>query len=127
MTINKIKKAAEMAKTRTDDKRWQAAIDRAVAGVESGWWIVTELANCLAITTETGNTYRANDKHCQCEAFFRDQACKHRALYHLYTIAENEVADTPATSRPAPRIVRSIESDRTGVKYAVTYCDGWPI
>jgi hypothetical protein len=43
MEINKIKKAAEIAKTRTNDKRWLAAIDKAVAGVESGWWIITEL------------------------------------------------------------------------------------
>jgi hypothetical protein len=127
MTLNQIKKAAEIAKSRTSDKRWLAAIDKAVAGVESGWWIITELANCLAITTETGKTYRANDKHCQCEAFFRDQACKHRALYRLYSIAESDVADEPATSRPSPRIFRSIESDRTGVKLAVVRCDGWMI
>src|SRR5262249_22679277 len=77
MEINKIKKAAEIAKTRTNDKRCVAAIDKAVAGVEDGKWIVTELAHCLAITTEFENTYRANDKRCQCESFFHDHARKH--------------------------------------------------
>ena len=57
--------------------RWLAAIDNAVAGVVSGWWIVTELAHSVAITTETGKTYFANGS-CQCEAFRRGQPCKHR-------------------------------------------------
>src|SRR5262245_18475631 len=83
MNILKIKQAAEIAKSRTNDKRWLSAIDRAVAGVESGWWIVTELQNCLAITTETGRKYFANGV-CQCEAYHRSQACKHRSLYRLY-------------------------------------------
>ncbi len=30
-------------------------------------------------------------------------------------------------TKPAPRIVRRIESDRTGVKYTAVYCDGWAI
>jgi hypothetical protein len=30
-------------------------------------------------------------------------------------------------AKPAPRVVRSIEQDRTGVKFAVTRCDGWAI
>jgi hypothetical protein len=30
-------------------------------------------------------------------------------------------------SKPAPRIVRTVEQDRTGVKFAVTRCDGWAI
>jgi len=29
--------------------------------------------------------------------------------------------------KPEPRITRTIESDRTGVKYVVTRCDGWAI
>jgi hypothetical protein len=92
MNILKIKQAAEIAKSKTSDKRWLAAIDKAVAGVESGWWIITELAGCLAITTETGNTYFANGV-CQCEAYRRSEACKHRALYRLYAIA-NEIEET---------------------------------
>ncbi len=102
MTLNQIKKAAETAKSKTSDKRWIAAIDKAVAGVESGWWIITELAGCLAITTETGNTYFANGV-CQCEAYQHSTACKHRALYRLYAIA-NEIEET------APAAV-SLEDD----------------
>ncbi|MGH9753272.1 MAG: hypothetical protein ACREA2_10855 [Blastocatellia bacterium] len=102
MNITQIKQAAEVAKSRTTDKRWLAAINKAVAGVESGWWIVTELANCLAITTESGQTYFANGV-CQCEAYRRSQACKHRALYRLYQIA-NEETTTPVVSTRATLI-----------------------
>ena len=87
MNINKIKAAAKIARTRTSDKRWLAAIDKAVAGIESGWWIVTELHSCLAITTETGKTYFANGV-CQCEAYKNRMPCKHRALHRLNAIAE---------------------------------------
>jgi hypothetical protein len=96
MNINKIKQAAEIAKSRTSDKRWLAAIDKAVAGVESGWWIVTELQSCLAITTECGATYFANGE-CQCEAFKHSQACKHRALYRLYQIAQETAGAVSST------------------------------
>lgn len=30
-------------------------------------------------------------------------------------------------TKPAPRVVRSTEQDRTGVKFEVTRCDGWAI
>lgn len=94
MDITKIKAAAEIAKSRTSDKRWLNAIDKAVAGVESGWWVITELHDCLAVTTECGKTYFANGV-CQCEAYKRSTACKHRALYRLYQIA-NEIEETAA-------------------------------
>ena len=29
--------------------------------------------------------------------------------------------------KPAPRIVRRIESNREGIKFTAVYCDGWPI
>ena len=92
MNINKIKAAAKIARTRTSDKRWLAAIDKAVAGIESGWWIVTELQNSLAITTETGKTYFANGI-CQCEAYKNRMPCKHRALHRLNAIAEETAPD----------------------------------
>jgi hypothetical protein len=97
METNQIKQAAEIAKSRTTDKRWIAAIDKAVAGIESGWWIVTELQTCLAITTECGATYFANGE-CQCEAFKHSTACKHRALYRLYAIAA-EIEETAPVHR----------------------------
>jgi len=81
---------AKTAKTKTNDKRWRNAIDNAVAGVTSGWWIVTELATCVAITTERGETYFA-DGVCQCRAFELGQPCKHRSLYRLIQLY-NETA-----------------------------------
>lgn len=104
MTLNQIKAAAEIAKTRTSDKRWQNAIDKAVAGFES--WIITELATCLAITTESGNTYFANGV-CQCEAYKRSTACKHRALYRLYQIAQETA---PAVSPTDEEITADVEA-----------------
>jgi hypothetical protein len=98
MEINKIKQAAEIAKTRTSDKRWIAAIDKAVAGVENGW-IVTELAHGIMVTTEAG-TYLANGA-CQCKAFAHGQACKHRALARLVEIASTIEETTPAAVSPA--------------------------
>lgn len=93
MQINNIEKFNEVVATAkakaAGNRRWVNAIDRAVAGLLGGW-IVTELANCLAITTESGKTYFANG-HCQCDAFFRDQPCKHRAAAKLLA-NYNEVA-----------------------------------
>jgi hypothetical protein len=85
MTLNQAQFAAvvEDAKAAAaNSPRWLQAIDNAVAGVVSGWWIVTELAHSVAITTENGKTYFANGA-CQCEAFRRNQPCKHRALARL--------------------------------------------
>src|SRR5262245_20744297 len=115
MTLNNLKKAVEIAKSRTNDKRWLAAIDKAVAGVESGW-VVTELATCIAVTTESGKTYLANGV-CQCEAYRRSTACKHRALYRLIQISEEtapavsptgeEIADDVANS-PRANLIAEI-------------------
>jgi hypothetical protein len=30
-------------------------------------------------------------------------------------------------AKPAPRVIRSIENDRTGVKFFTVRCDGWAI
>jgi hypothetical protein len=108
MDTNKIKKAAEIAKTKTSDKRWIAAIDKAVAGVESGWWLITELANGIAVTTGCGNTYFANGS-CQCKAFALGQACKHRALARLIEIAATIEETAPAVSS-REKIIAEIES-----------------
>jgi hypothetical protein len=110
MNILKIKKAAEIAKSKTNDKRWIAAIDKAVAGVESGWWIVTELAHGVAVTTECGNTYFANGS-CQCKAFANGQPCKHRALARMVEIAA-EIEDEPETPAVSGRedIIAEIET-----------------
>jgi hypothetical protein len=124
MTLDQIQRAAEIARSRTNDKRWLAAIDKAVAGIVSGWWIVTELANCLAVTTETGKTYFANGV-CQCEAYRQSQACKHRALYRLYEIARElpEETATPAVS-DAEIVADVAESPRENLIAEITNI--WP-
>jgi hypothetical protein len=92
MTLNqpKFNEVAKAAKSRTNDKRWRNAIDSAVAGVVSGWWIVTELYDSVVITTETGKTYRVNGV-CQCRAFELGQPCKHRSLYRLIQLYNETV------------------------------------
>jgi hypothetical protein len=84
MTINptQFKKVALEAKAKTNDRRWLNAIDAALAGVVSGWLLVTELFDCVVITTERGRTYFVNGR-CQCEAFRHGQPCRHRALARL--------------------------------------------
>jgi hypothetical protein len=84
MVINpaRFNAVVETAKAKTADKRWLSAIDKAVAGVVSGWWVVTELHNGVAVTTETGRTYFA-DGVCQCEAYRQGQPCEHRTLARL--------------------------------------------
>jgi hypothetical protein len=82
LDITKFNAVAQEAKKRTNSPRWINAIDKAVAGVASNWWIWTELADCVAITTERGETYFANGS-CQCSAFKNGQACEHRSLYRL--------------------------------------------
>jgi SWIM zinc finger len=121
--------AAEMAKARTNNKRWHAACDKAVAGAST--WIITELHDCLAMTTESGQTYFVTESRCQCRAFELGQPCKHRCLVALRRLAETAPAPVAAPARRVPTITRSIqrriESDYTGQRYPVTYCDGWAI
>jgi len=109
INIEKFKAVAETAKAKINDKHWQNAIDKAVAGVVSGWWVITELADGVMVTTETGHTYHANGS-CQCRAFELGQPCKHRALARLidlYNEAETAAGavsladDVAATPRRA--------------------------
>jgi SWIM zinc finger len=102
INIQRFKAVANEAKARTTDKRWQNAIDKAVAGVESGWWIITELSDGVMVTTESGATYHANGV-CSCRAFELGQPCKHRALARLLDLY-NETRRANS-----PRITRSIE------------------
>jgi hypothetical protein len=78
----KFNETVNAAKAKTNNKRWLAAIDKAADALLNGKWIVTELFYCLVVTTESGKTYRANG-HCQCEAFFHNQPCRHRAAARL--------------------------------------------
>jgi hypothetical protein len=143
MEINKIKQAAEIAKARTSDKRWLAAIDKAVDALTNGKWIVTELVNCHVITSASGETYKVTEKICQCGSYFYNRPCAHRAAVRLLKLAESleeigirqpppeasaiETAEAVATKAATSRITRSIERDRTGVQYVAVYCDDWAI
>jgi hypothetical protein len=85
MVIDKVQFTQVVAEAKSNAAsapRWIAAIDKAADGLLSGKWIVTELANCVAITTESDRTYFANGS-CQCEAFRRGQPCKHRSAARL--------------------------------------------
>jgi hypothetical protein len=103
MELNAIKfnETVEAAKARTDNRRWISAIDKAADALLNGKWIVTELFHCVAVTTESGKTYRANGV-CQCEAFFQNQPCKHRAAARLLDLYNEAVATenaSPAESK----------------------------
>jgi len=124
MDLNKpqFEKVVAEAKAKAgNNKRWIAAIDKAADALLNGKWIVTKLQNCYVFTTESGKTYRANGV-CQCDAFFHNQPCKHRAGARLLALYAEAVKSA------APRVtIRAVEEDRTGIKYAVTYYDGWSI
>ena len=103
LDITKFNKVVETAKAKTSDKRWQNAIDKAQAGIVSGWWIMTELHDCVAITTESGQTYFANGT-CSRPAYNNGQPCKHRALARLienYHEAERESVTLKVTEGPS--------------------------
>src|SRR6516225_8068210 len=114
LTLNQAQfsKIVETAKAKVTDKRWINAIDRAVDGLKGGW-IITELANSVAITTESGKTYFANGT-CQCKAYELGQPCKHRALARLldlYHEAERESVTTKVTEGPSRSdLISSIKS-----------------
>jgi SWIM zinc finger len=124
MKINKIKAAAEIAKSRTSDKRWVAAIDKAVAGVESGWWIITELADGIMVTTECGATYHANGS-CQCRAFELGQPCKHRALARLVEIA-SELKETAPVAVSVEQDVAATPRKQLIVEIKAAWPKTWP-
>jgi hypothetical protein len=116
----KLNIVAQEAKAKvSNNPRWIAAIEKAADAIINGKWIVTELAHVIAVTTESGQTYFTNGE-CQCEAYQRGQACTHRAGARLIALYR-EASATP------PRIIRSVESERTGVKFEVVRCDGWAI
>lgn len=106
--IDKVQFAQVVTKAKSkaaSTPHWIAAIDKAAEGLLSGKWVVTELANCVAITTESDRTYFANGS-CQCEAFRRGQPCKHRSaarLIELYneTLTARSVATTTVLSNAA--------------------------
>jgi hypothetical protein len=131
INIEKFNEVAKRALAKTNDKRWQNAIDKAVAGVVSGWWIITELHDGLMVTTEGGQTYHVNGR-CSCRAAELGQPCKHIALRRLLDLYnESDMVATKGATSAAPHrvptITRGVERDRFGVRHTVTRCDGWMI
>src|SRR5688572_11379983 len=118
---SKLTAAAETAKSKTTDRRWIAAIDRAVSGLSGGKWIVTELSYTIAVTTESEKTYFAGQT-CQCVAYNQGMPCKHRAAARLIDLY-NAAPTSEPKPEPTARVTRSIEQDRTGAKHVVVRCD----
>jgi hypothetical protein len=114
MTINQalFSKVAETAKSKTSDKRWLSAIDRASEALLNGDLIVTILANGALVTSPNGS-YFVNG-HCECRAAQRGyRECYHRAgarLWELYE-TERESVTTKVTEGPSRSdIISSIKS-----------------
>jgi hypothetical protein len=121
-TESRLNAAIEAAKAKAaNNPAWLRAIDKAVAGLRGGW-IVTELHDGLLITSDSGETYKANGV-CSCAAYRNGMACKHRAAARLVEIYNA----TPEPKRPAsaPRVVRSVERNFNGPRLTVYRCDGW--
>ena len=101
MTINQAQfsKVVETAKSKTNDKRWINAIDRASEAILSGDLVITELMDYSLVTSPNGS-YRVNG-HCECRAAQRGHSeCYHRAgvrLMALYHEAERESVTTKVT------------------------------
>jgi len=98
MTLNIQKFTAIVAAAKAKaagNPRWLTAISKAADAIINNTWIITELFDCYAITTESGRTYFANGK-CQCEAYRRDTPCKHRSAARLLDIYKETA--TPAVS-----------------------------
>lgn len=138
MEINteKLERVASEARAKAaGNARWINAINKAVDGL-LGTWIVTELADCLLITTDNG-TYHANGA-CQCKSYEFGKPCSHRAAAKLVKNM-NEVADvatsTFETRETAPRVNTQplATFDQMATAPIVkpqprgTYCSGWSI
>jgi hypothetical protein len=124
---NKLAAIIETAKSRSSNSpRWLRAIDRAAAALINGDLIVTTLHNGALVTSVRG-TYRVNGK-CECKAAQNNHGeYYHRAAARMVEMYE---AAPEAMTKPAPRsprITRSVETGRAGVKLAVTRCEEWMI
>jgi hypothetical protein len=110
------------AKSRTRDKRWLRAVDRAVEGILSEELIVWTLRAGAMVTSPNGS-YMANGA-CGCKAFNNGhKECKRRVAARIWKLYET----APVAVSRVPRIVRSVESDRTGQRYTVVRCNNWVI
>lgn len=74
-------KALEVSK-RADAKRWQMAIKKAVAELESNpFWQFSD-GELVMMSETSGAIYTPNGK-CGCRAFEQNQPCRHRAAFKL--------------------------------------------
>jgi predicted nucleic acid-binding Zn finger protein len=122
MEINKIKKAAEIAKAKTTDKRWVAAIDKAVATLLNSKLIVTVLTDNSGVVTSENGSYTIRHGFCPCPA--RVNHCYHIAALRICNLAD----EMPEPTKPqAPVITRCIERDYNGERVTVVRCNGWMI
>jgi hypothetical protein len=116
-TESRLNAAIETAKARAAGNRALLnAIEKAAIGLR-GAWVVSELRNAMAVTTESGATYYANGT-CGCAAYQSGMVCKHRVTYRVVALYHSAEA---ATSR----VVRTVEYQHSGARLEVTRCDGW--
>ena len=89
-----IQTAIETCSTEKLAARWERAIDRAVAEIQTNPFLDfdTETNQLLILSSSSNNIYSANGI-CQCLAFLNGTPCWHRAaarIWRLYTEAENK-------------------------------------
>ncbi len=83
MNINaaRLEQVTQEAFNKTTNLRWQTAIAKAKAEIESNPYIHFD-GHALLILSESGEIYSANGT-CQCKAFRNNQPCYHRAAARL--------------------------------------------
>ena len=95
---SRLNAAIETAKAKAAGNRALLnSIDKAAAGLR-GAWIVTELVDGLLITSDSGETYKANGT-CGCAAYHNGMICKHRVAYRIVTLYHATLETAPAVSR----------------------------
>ena len=93
----KLHAAIETARTKANGNRALLnAIEKAATGLR-GTWIVTELHDGLLITSDSGETYKANGV-CSCAAYGSEMICKHRVACRIVSIYR-ELETAPAPKR----------------------------
>ena len=97
-TESRLNAALETAKAKAAGNRALLnAIQKAADGLRGGW-IVTELHEGLLITSDSGETYKANGT-CGCAAYHNGMICKHRVAYRIVTLYHATLETAGAVSR----------------------------
>jgi hypothetical protein len=101
-TESRLNAAIETARAKAAGNRALLnAIEKAAVGLR-GAWIVTELHDGLLITSDSGETYKANGT-CGCAAYANGMVCKHRVAYRIVSIYQT-LETAPAVSARASMI-----------------------